>query len=168
MLFNTMEIYPSFKDNALFTETGNGRKRRKSVKWTLEEQEFVLNGYCRFGPLWTEMLKEYPFSPNRIHYDLRDKWENIKRHSNDPSCKRIFEYINKKGEHRNQSFLIKVEDNNAGEESGLINNHEKESKGKYEKSLKMKAIDLINEQFIKMGDNGESNTENAFAAMYFS
>ena len=32
----------------------------------------------------------------------------------------------------------------------------------------MKAIDLINEQFIKMGDNGESNTENAFAAMYFS
>jgi hypothetical protein len=69
---------------------GLTKQRRKSVKWSAAEQQFVLNGYCRFGPLWTEILKEYPFHPHRIHTDLRDKWNNISRHSDDAHCARLF------------------------------------------------------------------------------
>jgi hypothetical protein len=71
-------------------DAGLGKQRRKSVKWSPEEQQFVINGYCRFGPLWTEILKEYPFHPHRIHTDLRDKWNNILRHSHDEPCARLF------------------------------------------------------------------------------
>jgi hypothetical protein len=59
----------------------------------MEEQQFVINGYSRFGPLWTEILKEYPFHPHRIHTDLRDKWVNIERHAKDEQCARIFQEV---------------------------------------------------------------------------
>jgi hypothetical protein len=73
------------------TTDGETKQRRKSIKWTSDEQEFVFNGYCRFGPLWTEILKEYPFHPRRTHTDLHDKWTNIARHATKPECARLFE-----------------------------------------------------------------------------
>jgi hypothetical protein len=77
-----------------YEAAGEGKQRRKSVKWTAEEQQFVINGYAQFGPLWTEMLKEYPFHPHRIHTDLRDKWNNIERHTKNERCADFFERVN--------------------------------------------------------------------------
>jgi hypothetical protein len=85
-----LECYPESGAD----ESASGKQRRKTVKWTLEEQQFVINGYARFGPLWTEILKEYPFQAHRVHIDLRDKWTNIERHSTDETCARLFKEIN--------------------------------------------------------------------------
>jgi hypothetical protein len=45
----------------------------------------VFNRNCRFGPLWTEILRE-----DRIHTDLRDMCNNISQHSHDALCERLF------------------------------------------------------------------------------
>lgn len=101
---NPFDLAHVYDDVATLQPGKNGKVRRKTIKWTPEEQQFVINGYCRFGPLWTEILKEYPFHPNRIHTDLRDKWENIKRHESDPQCARLFGDVHKCIEKRD-SFL---------------------------------------------------------------
>lgn len=92
---NQFPLTHTFDDVATMKPGRNGKVRRKTIKWTPEEQQFVINGYCRFGPLWTEILKEYPFHPNRIHTDLRDKWENIKRHETSVHCGRLFGDVRK-------------------------------------------------------------------------
>lgn len=87
-----IDIYPKFHYPPE-PEDNQQKKRRKSLKWSSEELQFVLNGYCKFGALWTEILKEYPFHPHRIHTDIRDKWENMYKHESDPNCKRIFDEV---------------------------------------------------------------------------
>lgn len=100
--------------------TKNGKARRKTVKWTPEEQQFVINGYCHFGPLWTEILKEYPFHPNRVHTDLRDKWDNIMRHRNDPLSSRLFDDIDMCLNSKRDDFLANPENVNGDREGKQI------------------------------------------------
>jgi hypothetical protein len=99
----TFATVPVFAD-APSQSTEDGRRRRRTVKWTPEEQSFLVNGMCRFGRVWTEILKEYPFHPQRIHTDLRDKWDNIQTHSTDEGCRRLFDAIQSCTEYR-ERFL---------------------------------------------------------------
>ena len=78
------------------------KSRRPSVMWSVEEQEFLLNGYRKFSNCWTQILKEYPMNPVRIRFDLKDKWKNLIQKENDPECAKIFQNINECNEQRRQ------------------------------------------------------------------
>ena len=82
----------------------NGKSRRNPVKWSNEEQEFLLNGYRKFSNCWTQILKEYPMHPIRIRFDLKDKWKNLLKKQSDPKIKQIFDDINECVDTRNQNL----------------------------------------------------------------
>lgn len=147
-------VYPAFGSAAPRTDGRCGSRRRRSLRWTPEEQQFVLNGYCRFGQLWTEMLKEYPFAPSRINYDLRDKWENIMKHAGDPLCRRLFECL----ERRCAPPFLRADDGAAGDAA-------RERAG----SVRARTAELVSRHFDRVCSAGaEQSVESELAAMGFS
>jgi hypothetical protein len=82
----------------------SGKQRRRTVKWSPEEQEYLINGFCRYGRLWTEILKQYPFHPQRIHTDLRDKWTNIQAHADESDCARLFTAVKTCADYRDRQL----------------------------------------------------------------
>ena len=90
-------------------ETKNDKKqkvRRTPSKWSIEEQEFLLNGYRKFANCWTQILKEYPMSPIRIRFDLKDKWKNLAKKSSEPECEKVFKNVDEYKDRRNANLSL--------------------------------------------------------------
>lgn len=98
-------FYSEFNGQPVEEKSDKTQKvRRITVKWTLEEQEFLLNGYRKFEKYWTQILKEYPMNPIRIRFDLKDKWKNLQKKASNPKIKELFERIEASKAQRNQNF----------------------------------------------------------------
>ena len=95
-------LYPNYNENdPHLYQNKDGKSRRIPLKWTIEEQEFLLNGFRKFDTCWTQILKEFPLHPIRGRYDLKDKWKNILKKENDPNLTIFFKEISEIKEKRN-------------------------------------------------------------------
>jgi len=90
--------YPT--ENANIEENNEQKKRRVPLKWTIEEKEFLLNGYRKFDKCWTQILKEFPMNPLRRRYDLKDKWKNLLKKQNEQKYIAFFSEISRLKEQR--------------------------------------------------------------------
>ena len=77
---------------------------RTPIKWSQEEQEFLLNGFRKFTNSWTQILQEYPMHPIRLRFDLKDKWKMLLKKSSDSQYKPFFDRIHTCVEQRNQNL----------------------------------------------------------------
>ncbi|KCV72148.1 hypothetical protein H696_01552 [Fonticula alba] len=52
-------------------------QRRTNPPFSKEEETKLVDGYRRYGPAWTKILKEYDFPTYRTSVDLKDKFRNL-------------------------------------------------------------------------------------------
>jgi len=64
------------------TTVRNSRTHTGRVRWTKEEEEYLIAGVKRYGKSWVEILKNYEFQ-NRTNVNLKDKWRNLKKRDPD-------------------------------------------------------------------------------------
>jgi len=53
-------------------------KRKHRTPFTLEEEDYVIQGVAKFGKRWRHVLSSFPFRSCRTVVDIKDKYRNLK------------------------------------------------------------------------------------------
>lgn len=118
------DFYQNYQEEESNEKITKGQKsRRVTVKWSNEEQEFLLNGYRKYHRCWTQILMEYPMNPVRQRCDLKDKWKNIqKKCVKDSQIGDALKNIEDTKNHTSEFFLRNDANNNSGTKDLKIEN----------------------------------------------
>lgn len=62
------------------TRVNNEQERSRRVKWTKEEEGYLIKGVKKYGKgRWKMIINSYPFNPRRTPVDAKDKWRNMEK-----------------------------------------------------------------------------------------
>lgn len=76
-------LYLSSCPPCMQEHTSVSRKHR--TPFTLDEEDYVIQGVAKFGKRWRHVLSSFPFNSSRTVVDIKDKYRNLKARSICPS-----------------------------------------------------------------------------------
>ena len=63
------------------TQEHTSVSRKHRTPFTLDEEDYVIQGVAKFGKRWRHVLSSFPFNSSRTVVDIKDKYRNLKARS---------------------------------------------------------------------------------------